>query len=181
PKRYIPQIKPITNMNKLYYLILFSIMITSCNNPSKKLKDNTAEVRAKLVSLAIRSVKVYQYRYVFGRPNTSTGFVINEQELDSRGNIISDLSKTKDDSTHENQLSLYAYDEKGHMIEETDKDMNGKIVRVIRNKYQGDNNIERAFFNADGSPDDKVSYGYEGNNCTLVTSYDNKGVIKFRQ
>src|SRR4051794_3881866 len=108
-------------MNRFFYMCMFSVILISCNQASKSPRDSSAEFKARFVKLSIHSIKVYEYEYLFGKANKSTEFLVEDTKLDEKGSTISSLIRVRSDSTNENSLNAYKYNEQGDMVEETDK------------------------------------------------------------
>lgn len=167
-------------MKKILCYILFFVLLASCmhKGQSDTARKNNSE-REKIASLNIQYANTYKYEYKFGEVDLKSASLVVSVEFDKNGKPIK--RSEHGDFMKYDIMKSYAYDAENKLSETIVQDYTDEITQIIRNKYEGDLNTERLFYNADGALTGKVVYKFDKNNDRVeLISYDEKGKIGYK-
>ncbi|MCL2328107.1 MAG: hypothetical protein FWC39_06285 [Bacteroidetes bacterium] len=169
-------------MKKIYYFSLLFLISVSCKQTKQTKQSETNEEAKKqnLIALNIQYAKTYEYEYKFGDIDTTSGFLVMLKEFDKNGNLVRIENYHKNEYLKkDDKIEVYSYDTIHGLIETTVKDNAGAIKRIIKNKYSGDLNTERFFYNQNEILTGKVVYKHDKNgNCIEYISYGEDGKVE---
>jgi hypothetical protein len=171
---------------KRYYYILLAVLCSGACKANTPKDDKDSLLKQNIVRNKVHFIQAYEYEYKSGAVDSTTRFLANSDEYDSKGNLIAHLDYPRKDSTayHPIDSTTNSFDLNGNLLKKTQikyvfaKGSSQSFIhhiKVFENVYV-DNKRTESTIHIDGKLDSKVEYKWNSDGkFSEYISYDKNG------
>ncbi|MFV0469064.1 MAG: hypothetical protein ACK5MK_09085 [Dysgonomonas sp.] len=161
-------------MRKIIYILPLLIIAFSCGKSSK---NESVKAQQSIKSAKIKTMKVVQFSYKFGKPDPASAKTLLTTEFDNRGNSVKEVSPYN--------ILTYAYKDINKVNKLSDiQELNTQALLQFQTNFEYADNgaITATRFTVDGDVVTKtVMQRDKSDRDTSVVVYDKRGVINSKK